>query len=670
MLAVFVVAVVYASFTGLTVFMGDTFLLANRAKHLAAEFNLRISQSPAPLIYPPLYSVVLSIAYLFSEPSTIFNVTLGLHIVLTVSQVLPLFLLLRHYGELPARPAAGLAAALALAPASFPYTVMGMTEVLFCPVILWLSYALCRVWTLRDEARYATAGLLLAVALLTRSAATSFLLAFFLTALFLPKDKANRAGIGMATACFAALYGAWYLFELFFIPYTNPKPIFSFAELPGIFTNVSRLALHAAWFANCLLYYLYAPLSLCGIFALILICRKPALLRTDPLALFFLLAMIAAAVVPALVMRDALGGRDLTWNRYIMPCVVFPSLVAIRYRSHFNRATLLASSLLLAAGFVASAPSRLMCHFTDALALAGVYTRPPINDVMINLLFVAVPLACGWLWLRQGLHRAALGITAVFWAATHLAAALAYRNSGDLNATHYRGVAAKAYQIAQAKKIPVFYDPTIDLKDALPAAMVLYYWPNLRIGALPPQSLGTVKMPPGGSLLYFTTHPVPGLEPLGVDRGVLLLYEIGAQTAANGKPLAVVPGPHMPGVEMGTKDNRNVPVRWLPKTAEFYVDAPDGVEEADVRLTLATIGTARTASLTVNGTSTAKTYRVDGDFWNSPPAVATFRVRLKPGRNECKVTTAEPPSKLPDGREVIFLLVGDIAVEPVAKQSK
>lgn len=62
MLSVFVSACVYAYFTGLTVFMGDTFLLANRAKHFAGEFNLHLSRSLAPMIDPPLDSVLLSVA--------------------------------------------------------------------------------------------------------------------------------------------------------------------------------------------------------------------------------------------------------------------------------------------------------------------------------------------------------------------------------------------------------------------------------------------------------------------------------------------------------------------------------------------------------------------------------------------------------------------------------
>lgn len=60
---VFIAAWVYVSYTGLIVFMGDSFLLANRAKHVADQLNLNLNNQLAPLIYPPLYPIVMAIAY-------------------------------------------------------------------------------------------------------------------------------------------------------------------------------------------------------------------------------------------------------------------------------------------------------------------------------------------------------------------------------------------------------------------------------------------------------------------------------------------------------------------------------------------------------------------------------------------------------------------------------
>jgi hypothetical protein len=635
LLSVFAVATAYVLFTGLTVFMGDSFLLANRAKHLAAEFNLHLSQSPAPIIYPPLYSIVLAIAYLFQDPGAIFNATLALHVLLTTSQVIPLFLLLSQYGRLAPRPAAGFAAVLALSPASLPYTSVALTEVLFCPIVLWLIYYLSRVWTAGDPLKYVSAGVCMALALLTRSAATSLLLAFVLTCLLLFRfrqdEKSTKTGPILALVAFGAVYGAWYLFELFFIPYPNPNYIFSWSSVPGIFTDFNRLDLHASWLANCFFYFLHAPLSLAGPFSFILFLRRPALLRRDPVALYCLVAMFFSAAVPSLVLGDHWGGRDLTWNRYLMPFVVFSTLIAIRYREEFNRAMLFGAALVLAISFLAFRPSSLACHFTDALALASGPSRLPVSAALVNLAFFAIPVLTGLLWLRSGRgQRLALQLTAIFWISTHLASAIAYRNSGDLNISNYHGVAEKAYQIAKVKNSQVFYDPDIDLKDFTAAETVLYYWPNLKIRALSPKDLGTISVPPGSSLLYFTTNPVPGLEPLGMDRGALRLYEIAGHVVQPGQTvpaaptpkvtsLSIIAGPNMPGVELGDKDGRKVPVRWLGKGADFLIDAPPGVDEVTVQLTLGTFGQPRTAALLVNGEPAAPTYPVAGDFWSSPP---------------------------------------------------
>jgi len=184
-LAVFIAAFAYVRYTGLIVFMGDTFLLANRAKHFADEFNLHVSHGVSPIIYPPLYSLVLSIAYLFDDPADIFKVTLALHVLLTASQVVPLFLLLRQYCHLDAKPAAAMAAVLALSPSALPYTSIALTEVLYCPVILWLVVVLSQVWIAGDRVKYLAAGTVFAVAMLTRSAATAVVLAYALTGIVL-----------------------------------------------------------------------------------------------------------------------------------------------------------------------------------------------------------------------------------------------------------------------------------------------------------------------------------------------------------------------------------------------------------------------------------------------------------------------------------------------------
>jgi len=682
-LAVFIAAFAYVRYTGLIVFMGDTFLLANRAKHFADEFNLHVSHGVSPIIYPPLYSLVLSIAYLFDDPADIFKVTLALHVLLTASQVVPLFLLLRQYCHLDAKPAAAMAAVLALSPSALPYTSIALTEVLYCPVILWLVVVLSQVWIAGDRVKYLAAGTVFAVAMLTRSAATAVVLAYALTGIVLlwlyrkeaEQSKFTKRGLALSAVSFAVVFGGWCLFERIFVHYEGADAQFEVATVLGVFTDLGRLDLHASWLANCFFYFLTSPLSLAGAFPMVLFLRRPALLRRDPLAIFLLLSLFCSAAVCSLVLADSWGGRDLTFNRYVMPYVVFFFLLAIRYRAHFDRAMLAACAVVIGLAVISFKPSSLACHFIDALVLFGKQRPYPLADVLLKLGYFAITVTAGWLWLccDKG-KRFAFGLTGMLWLATHAAAANYYRNSGDLNISNYQGAAEKALSIAAAKGSEVFYDPAFDIKDPFAATRILYYWPNLRINPLPPDQLAKRAIPPRSSILYFTSDPLLGLEPLAEDRGAIRLYEITRHQATPDAPesrsfFTVNPGPRLPGTEYGDKDGRKIAVRWLGKGAGFLIDAPPGTDEINVRLTLATYGAPRTAALLVNGQPATPTYRVEGDFWGSGslPTVATFRARVKPGPNLFEVTAAEPPAKLPDGREVLFLLIGEITAEPVSK---
>jgi hypothetical protein len=680
-LAVLFLTIAYVRFTGLIVIMGDTMLLASRAKNLVSAFDLSVTQGFSPAVYPPLYSIVLAFAYLFQDPDSIFNATLAFHVLLTSSQLFPLFLLLSQYGRLSPRPAAALAAALALSPATLPYTSIALTEVLYAPLLLWLAYFLSRIWIAGDSLKYVPAGLLLAAGLLTRSAAAAAILSFALTSLLLlwfqRKDpaprKASQWGSALAALAFSALYGSWLLYEAVAVSIHNPSFQVDWADKLAILHNSTRIDLHVSWFSNSFFYYLAAPLSLAGPFSFVLFLRRPSLLRRDPLALFFLLSLLSAAASASFLMNDFWGGKDLTWSRYLMPYVIFQTLLAVRYRDHLNRATLFASTLLLAAACLAFRPSSLACHFIDALALAAKNRPLPASDAVINILFFTVPVLAASLWLHSPLgRRLALSLTALFWLATHFAAAGFYRHSGDLNISNYQGIATLAYRIAQEKGSQVFYDPDADVKDPFAAERILYYWPNLDIRPLPPAQLSQLKIPRGSSVLYFSSNPVAGLQPLGQDRNAVRLYEITPQSpsASSAHSLSTIAGPNLPGPEFGDKDGRKVSVRWLGKGADFFIDSPAGAADVNIQLTLGTFGAPRTATLLVNGAPAAPTYRVEGDFWGAPPTIATFRARLNPGRNRCEITAPEPPSALPDGRPVLFLLVGEIAVEPVTNTSK
>lgn len=661
----------YAAYTGLYVTMGDSFLLANRSKHVADQFNLNLNNGFAPLVYPPLYPVVLAFAYRFDDPAAIFRVTLGIHVLLTASQVFPLFLLLRHYALLAPRAAAVLAAALALAPASLPYTSIMLTEVLYGPFLLWLSYFVFRAFGLNERMKFIGVGVSMAACMMTRSAASTVLLALVMTAVYFlwkRRDSSDlRRGLAFAVLAFIGVYGGWSLLERLFVQYEGFVPQFELSEVAGVVVEGKRLDLHANWFSNCFFYLLTAPLSLAGAFTFVLCLRRPRTLFADPVAVFFLLSTLVSAAVISLVTADYWGGKDLTWNRYVMPYVVFTSIIAIRYRASFNRSTLFLSSLVLGMAVLSFHPSNLACHFTDALAVFGTHRPFKIADVVVNLVYFAGTVAAGWFWLRNGSGRTvAAAITAVMWLSTHAVAAYAYHNSGDQNITQYNGIGATAYRIYTANPgSKIFYDRKFTSKDSFSALRLLYYWPDLMIQQLAAKELPEQTVAGNAKLLFLTTDVLTGHEPLGMERGEIKLYEFDAAKLAEMKSGASAPpaaiafhhSANFPVAEVGEKDGKKYPVRWLRQDLEFSIES--ALPEVDLRLDVASPNGARTIQLMVDGVPTPEKYVVEGNFWSSPETEAVFRIKLKPGPNKIVVHSSVPPSKLSDGREVTFLLIGD-----------
>lgn len=680
---VLLATIAYVAFTGLIVFMGDSFLLANRAKHVADQFNLNLNNGMAPLIYPPLYPVVLAFAYRFDDPATIFRMTLAIHALLTALQVVPLFYLLRGYGRLEMRAAAGMAAALALAPASLPYSSIMLTEVLFCPLVLWLSFYVYRAWHEGEFNRYVGIGLVAAACAMTRSAAFTVLVALAGAGLMLlrhcrdneEQSRLIKRGFGTAALAFVALYGGWSVVEMSLVRYEAFVPQFEISHVTEVVADGAKLDLHANWLANCFFYLLSAPLSLAGAFVLVYFVRRPRALRSDPLATFFLLTMLVSAVVIALVPKEYHGGKELTWNRYVMPYVVFASLIAIRYRDRFNRSYLFLATLVLAITVLSFRPANLACHFTDALAIFGGQRLFKSADVLLNLAYFAFTVAGGWLWLRGPRGRtAALALTASVWLLTHVTAAAVYRNGGDLNISNYSGAGKIAYEIAAKNPgTKVFYDPGFGSKDSFGSLRVLYYWPNLEIEKLAPKAIRSQSIPAGAKLLYFTVTSIPGHAPVAWDRGDIKLYQFDERQLAAlresrelpAAPARFVEGANFPATEIGEKEGLKFPVRWLRQGTEFFVESE--LEEVDLHLDLATFQAQRTVYLEVNGQPSKETYTVGGDFWTTPETEARFRIRLNPGRNQVRVLAKEPPSKLSDGREVTFLMIGDArATKPAA----
>lgn len=679
----FVAAALAAYWSGLVVFMGDSYLLADRAKHLIQAGNLDVNNSLGGLIYPPLYAIVISPAYLSSNPAITFRVILFIQSLLLASQVWPFYKLLVAYCRLTQRPAAWLAGFLALAPATLPYTYMFQTEVLYFPLLLWTTYFLLQASTWARRLDFVAFGLGLGFILLTRSAASTVLVASVLTAglqLWLNRRnpnvlRAKLSGFAWAGLALVATYGSWKVYERLFVHYQSYAPYFTWEQLKPIFTQREVFDIHFAWLANAAFYYLMSPLSIAGCFVLVLCFRNYKTLLRDPLAPFALAVMAVSAVTVVVVMDTHYGGRDLTWNKYLMPYVSYLSLIALRYRRHLTASNVNICGIILALTFMALRPSQLGCHFEDALYLfvnhSHAYQFPEAFSNGLFALAIFVP-AC--LWSRHGrvskerARAAAITIATAFWFIADVGPAWFYRHSGDLNVTNYDGAAKKALEFSDSHPdTQAYYDPGFAAKDPFGALKVLFYWPRI-IGPRTPSELS--QLPKSiANVVYFTGQDVANFTPIGQDRGavnVYLLHSLNPASDFRAARLSLTFGPAVWASEVSTFNGRQYKVRWLQRSTEFQISNSGPEQDAMIQLDLATFGGPHTARLEVNGVGAPETHSVNRVFWEQGPETASYRIHMRSGTNAVQLLSPEPPAVLPGGRQVSFLLVGDIRIVPLA----
>ena len=381
-------------------------------------------------------------------------------------------------------------------------------------------------------------------------------------------------------------------------------------------------------------------------------------------------------------MTQSWGGRELTWNKYLAPYVFFILLIALRYRAQFNRAQFRTSVIVLSVIFLAFKPSALGCHFTDALVLFTNNSSPlGIPESAANALYLCLTFIPAWLWVRQttNARTAAIAITGLVWVSSLLGTANAYRNSGDLNISRYTGAAYQALTFAKSNpSIRAYYDPAFVTKDFFGALRILFYWPTL-VSPAQPEDLAALTAKSNAPVIYFSDRELEGIKPVAEDRGTVRFYAVTSKTLPGAAPsaellagkadaaagsLKAVLGPNVWGSETAVWQGKSFSVRWLGASTEFEVNNPRAAGAAVIRTQLGVASAHRTVTLMANGEMSTDKHLVTKVFWGHGPQTVTFRVNLKSGRNSFSLFSPEPLEKLPGGRSVAFLQIGDIVAVP------
>jgi hypothetical protein len=143
-------------------------------------------------------------------------------------------------------------------------------------------------------------------------------------------------------------------------------------------------------------------------------------------------------------------------------------------------------------------------------------------------------------------------------------------------------------------------------------------------------------------------------------------YTVGGNEmtySGNRLPLASIPTLAPEPYEQGGK---RYTVSWLGKDTSISVFNPGQETEATLELQLATFGKPHTAVLVRDGIAIASPAQISRIFWVNGAEAVQFDVRLAARENRFVLRSKDSPDELPGGRQVCFLLIGDVKV--VAKR--
>ncbi len=341
------------------------------------EFSIH---NESNLLYPPLYPIAISSAYLFSNMKDVYLLMKIINVLLISSIIFPIYFLLKEF--LTKKQATISSIVISFFPPLFLMPIYIMAENLFYPLILWTIFLLYKSQKGNSWLYPILTGIFLGLSFLTKVLGVAL---FLVPITFVIINKLLKK----QTISFSKLLVIYLLAILIISPWiilTGLERGFTLQGILGVYakeaTSLTRHANFTTTFINWLFSYMAYILAAIGIIPLGLLLTRKLSNETKPLAYILLLTIAAFLLVVAYTSSGGPQDKNFPWvsgrpiGRYIEGVIPLALILAylciVSMQKSVNKILIYASAFLLSI-------------FTAQLTLSSLF---PINNTSLTLLGV------------------------------------------------------------------------------------------------------------------------------------------------------------------------------------------------------------------------------------------------------------------------------------------
>lgn len=214
-LIIVLIKIIFSYFVSSPTGFWDEYVYSKIARNFYYYKILSLSQTPEPF-YPPLYSIVLSITYLFRDMNLIYFFMKVINALISTLTIIPVYFLSKDFLEEKQRILICILVALLPISFSFSYYILG--ENLFLPLFYFSIYFIYKSLKENNKKNNILAAIFISLSYLTKELGLILILIYFLSHLakrIILKEKIEMKNFILAFAIIFLIISPWFIRNYF-----------------------------------------------------------------------------------------------------------------------------------------------------------------------------------------------------------------------------------------------------------------------------------------------------------------------------------------------------------------------------------------------------------------------------------------------------------------------